>query len=311
MSSPAADPPVAETRDAPRGSTLGLPQATALIVGSIIGVGVFNLPGSLSAYGPISAGVDGAGHRRCAGSGRAVRRPVQTAARRRGPVRILARGVRERRRLHERVVVLDHRVGRQRGDSDRLGALRGVPVHRGRGEPATAQRRAHCHRADRPVDPGAGQPERRVQRRGGPGRHHRAEVRRPGVGLRRGSVLHRHRQLSRRGTSQAGRTSPRSAPGMAICLFSYLGVETAAVAAAQGAQPRPQRAAGHHPRDAGKRRGVPALVGRRVRHRAQPATWRRTPTGVVLHRGEHDRSAAAGRATCVALAPSSSPASAP
>jgi APA family basic amino acid/polyamine antiporter len=34
--------------------TLGLPQSTALIVGSIIGVGIFNLPGSLSAYGPIT-----------------------------------------------------------------------------------------------------------------------------------------------------------------------------------------------------------------------------------------------------------------
>ncbi len=34
--------------------TLGLPQATALIVGSIIGVGIFNLPGSLAEYGPIS-----------------------------------------------------------------------------------------------------------------------------------------------------------------------------------------------------------------------------------------------------------------
>jgi basic amino acid/polyamine antiporter, APA family len=33
---------------------LGLPQATALIVGSIIGVGIFNLPGSLSFYGPIT-----------------------------------------------------------------------------------------------------------------------------------------------------------------------------------------------------------------------------------------------------------------
>jgi basic amino acid/polyamine antiporter, APA family len=37
----------------PTGS-LGLRQATALIVGSIIGVGIFNLPGSLSAYGPIT-----------------------------------------------------------------------------------------------------------------------------------------------------------------------------------------------------------------------------------------------------------------
>jgi APA family basic amino acid/polyamine antiporter len=37
----------------PRG-TLGLGAATALIVGSIIGVGIFNLPTSLAAYGPIS-----------------------------------------------------------------------------------------------------------------------------------------------------------------------------------------------------------------------------------------------------------------
>ncbi|MFC6239178.1 APC family permease [Longivirga aurantiaca] len=36
------------------GRALGLPQATALIVGSIIGVGIFNLPGSLASYGPIS-----------------------------------------------------------------------------------------------------------------------------------------------------------------------------------------------------------------------------------------------------------------
>jgi APA family basic amino acid/polyamine antiporter len=34
--------------------TLGLPQATALIIGSIIGVGVFSLPSSLASYGPIS-----------------------------------------------------------------------------------------------------------------------------------------------------------------------------------------------------------------------------------------------------------------
>jgi basic amino acid/polyamine antiporter, APA family len=45
--------PGAAVRVEPRG-TLGLRQATALIVGSIIGVGIFNLPGSLAAYGPIS-----------------------------------------------------------------------------------------------------------------------------------------------------------------------------------------------------------------------------------------------------------------
>jgi APA family basic amino acid/polyamine antiporter len=32
----------------------GLPVAMALIVGSIIGVGIFNLPTSLAGYGPIS-----------------------------------------------------------------------------------------------------------------------------------------------------------------------------------------------------------------------------------------------------------------
>src|SRR5690349_23649303 len=37
----------------PRG-TLGLGPATALIVGSIIGVGIFNLPTSLAGYGPIT-----------------------------------------------------------------------------------------------------------------------------------------------------------------------------------------------------------------------------------------------------------------
>ena len=36
------------------GASLGLPQATALILGSIIGVGIFNLPYSLASIGPIS-----------------------------------------------------------------------------------------------------------------------------------------------------------------------------------------------------------------------------------------------------------------
>jgi basic amino acid/polyamine antiporter, APA family len=54
MSSSTTDPAVSAQQGTPRGGTLGLPQATALIVGSIIGVGVFNLPGSLSAYGPIT-----------------------------------------------------------------------------------------------------------------------------------------------------------------------------------------------------------------------------------------------------------------
>src|SRR3954464_2422988 len=59
--STAADSPAARSGDireveAQRGArnSLGLGTATALIVGSIIGVGIFNLPASLASYGPIS-----------------------------------------------------------------------------------------------------------------------------------------------------------------------------------------------------------------------------------------------------------------
>ena len=36
------------------GSRIGLPVATALIMGSVIGTGIFALPQSLAPYGPIS-----------------------------------------------------------------------------------------------------------------------------------------------------------------------------------------------------------------------------------------------------------------
>ena len=45
---------VESTTPAKTTGTLRLPQATALIVGSIVGVGIFNLPSSLADYGPIS-----------------------------------------------------------------------------------------------------------------------------------------------------------------------------------------------------------------------------------------------------------------
>jgi hypothetical protein len=45
--------PVPQEGHRPAG-TFGLPQAVALIMGSIIGVGIFNLPYSLASIGPIS-----------------------------------------------------------------------------------------------------------------------------------------------------------------------------------------------------------------------------------------------------------------
>ena len=61
--------------------TLGLPQATALIVGSIIGVGIFNLPYSLAAYGPISLVAMALDDGRRAGPGAPVRRALASPAR--------------------------------------------------------------------------------------------------------------------------------------------------------------------------------------------------------------------------------------
>ena len=49
-----APPRAAVPSDAPAQGGFGLTAATALIIGSIIGVGIFNLPTSLATYGPIS-----------------------------------------------------------------------------------------------------------------------------------------------------------------------------------------------------------------------------------------------------------------
>jgi basic amino acid/polyamine antiporter, APA family len=51
---PTGEPAVVKVPEAPPSQGFGLPVAMALIVGSIIGVGIFNLPTSLSTYGPIS-----------------------------------------------------------------------------------------------------------------------------------------------------------------------------------------------------------------------------------------------------------------
>ena len=47
-------PPRSAAKHQPVDGKLGLPQSTALIMGSIIGVGIFSLPYSLASYGPIS-----------------------------------------------------------------------------------------------------------------------------------------------------------------------------------------------------------------------------------------------------------------
>ena len=65
------------------------------------------------------------------------------------------------------------------------------------------------------------------------------EVRRPGVHVDGRAVLHQRGQLTRRGTSAARAPSGRSVAAWPIALFSYLGVETAAVAAGKVRDPGP------------------------------------------------------------------------
>ena len=51
---PEAPGSASESAGAGGAQKFGLPAAMALIVGSIIGVGIFNLPTSLAVYGPIT-----------------------------------------------------------------------------------------------------------------------------------------------------------------------------------------------------------------------------------------------------------------
>src|SRR6516225_2626943 len=95
----ASSPPPTPTAKAPdesaaKDSRFGPIQAIALIMGSIIGVGIFNLPTSPPG--------------------------------RRRPVRLRPGRLREQDRVPQRLVVLDHRLGRERRHRRGLGLVRGA-----------------------------------------------------------------------------------------------------------------------------------------------------------------------------------------
>ena len=117
--------------------------------------------------------------------------------------------------------------------------------------------------------PAADQPHRRQEHGRRPGVDHGPEVRPAGLHVDgRACSSSRPRNFTPWNTS--GDTNLSAIGGaMAICLFSYLGVETAAVAAAQGPRPRPQRPEGHDLRHAGQRGRLPAVADRGLRHRAR------------------------------------------
>jgi hypothetical protein len=144
----------AESPPPEAGRGFGLTSATAPIVGSIIGVGIFSLATSLAAYGPIS--------------------PISMALTRVGALALLFASHSRRLpadgspyayarleccRLCQCLVLLDHRMGRERHNCRRLGAV-GRGLHQQGPERADLGGRG----TGRALGPGGHQPLRREER---------------------------------------------------------------------------------------------------------------------------------------------------
>ena len=176
----------------------GLRTATALIIGSIIGVGIFNLPTSLAFYGPISLvsmGLTTIGALALAVLFASLDTPSAGGRR---PLRLRAGRLRQPRRLRQRLVLLDHGLGRQRRDRRRLGALRRALHQQG-----PRQARLDPAGAGRPLGRGGDQSLRGQEHGLDPGRDDDPEVLRARVHGDRRPVLHQKRQLPPRSTSAA------------------------------------------------------------------------------------------------------------
>ena len=192
-----AAPPAAVAQPSPLEGTaqkMGLPSATALVVGSIIGTGVVHHARGHGRGRHQRAAHAGGHRRRRAPARRHVRPADQAHPQQRGwPLRLRPARVRRLRRLPHRLVLLDHLLGRQRGDRRLVGLLRrGAVRHRqpdGLGQLG--------HRPHRPVDPRRDQPRRRPTDGRVPEHHRRAEVPPPAVRRHRRLVLRRERQLRR------------------------------------------------------------------------------------------------------------------
>ena len=125
-----------EKPSTPGGRALGLPQSTALIIGSIIGVGIFSLPYSLASYGPISLvamGLATVGAVALAFMFAVMSRRLPADG---GPYAYARAAFGNGVGFSQRVVLLDHRLGRQRRHRRGLGLLRRALPQQGRASSA-------------------------------------------------------------------------------------------------------------------------------------------------------------------------------
>ena len=138
---------------------LGLPQSTALVMGSIIGVGIFSLPYAIASYGPISLvamALATVGAVALAFMFAVLSRRIPADG---GPYAYARAAFGNGFGFSQAWLVLDHRLGRQRRHRRRLGLLRREVRQQGRQHRRLVDR----DRPGRPVDPGRGQPLRRPQ----------------------------------------------------------------------------------------------------------------------------------------------------
>ena len=205
------DIPPETTGERPAGEAVrqfGLTAAIALIMGSIIGVGIFNLPTSLASYGPITPGR----RWRSTTVGALALALLFAALSRRlpadgGPYAYARVGVRQPRSASP----TRGPTGSPPGPATPRSPSAGCSTSRSSSTRTTTGAAPIAARPGRPVDPGRDQPVRRQEHGRGPGRDHGPQVRRAGVHVHGRPVLHQRAPTSRRGTSAARARSARSA----------------------------------------------------------------------------------------------------
>ena len=276
---PPADTPAKTSR-------LNLPQSTSLVMGSIIGVGIFSLPVRARVLRPDQPGRDGAGHRRRRRPGAACSPCCRAACRPTGGPYAYARAA--------------------FGNGVRL-------------QPTRGSYWITAWAGNAAIVVGLGLLRRALRQQGRqhvrwsivialvglwiPAAVNLTGVRNMGVFQVWTTVL-KFVPLALMATVglffiKTGNFTPWNTSGdtnlsaiggaMAICLFSYLGVETRCGRCRQGAQPgaqRPQVDDLRHPRQRGR---LHALADRRVRHPARQRAGPGQQPGVVLRRGQRDR----------------------